>query len=305
MSVLSGSAAIAARAVLGVVTLATVVACSEDDEGVSYETDVRPIFQEQCVVCHYDVPSPTCPEDKGPIRSLDHPFDGSVCGMTKTENRYYPDHGGLQYDIVPGDPDNSHLMLKITDQRLRPENYDPNAPDEVILEGPTERGIFMPPRPPPSTDSQVETIRQWIDEGATDTQFFRDSVVPLFGEKDNFRGAYCERGGYEFGCVLCGRCHNEGSPTYPVLEVPALNVDNADELVAEWLDNLVGAPAQYRPDLQLIVPGDAESSFLFMKMKAPNSSTALGSPMPYRVDPLSDTQVETLRTWIAEGARNN
>jgi hypothetical protein len=90
-----------------------------------------------------------------------------------------------------------------------------------------------------------------------------------------------------------------------VLELPALNVDNADALVAEWLDNLIGAPAQYRPDLQLIVPGDPEASFLVMKMKATSSSTALGAPMPYGFEPLSETQVETLRTWIADGASQN
>lgn len=284
------------HAAVCVAALATVLACS-DDGGVSYHTDVRPIFQDRCVLCHHDG------RDE---RSLENPFDESVVGMFTKQNRFWENgHGGLQYDLVPGDPDNSFLMQKVTDRRLLPEAYDPNAPPEVLAEGPTERGVFMPPKPPPMTEEQIATVEQWIREGAGDGQLFRQSVVPLLGEKDNFRGDFCGRGGYAFGCFLCGRCHYEGAPTYPVLEVPALNVDNADALVAEWLANIVGAPAQYRPDLQLIVPGDPDASFLVMKMKATSSSTALGAPMPYGFEPLTETQVETLRTWIAEGARNN
>jgi hypothetical protein len=276
--------------------LATALACSDEGE-LSYEADVHPIFQDRCVICHYDG------RDE---RSLENPFDADVTGMFTQQSRFFEgNHGGPQYDLVPGDPENSFLMLKITDRRLLPEAFDPNADPAVLAEGPTERGIFMPPRPAPMTEAQVDTVSQWIADGATDTQFFRDSVVPLLGEKDNFRGDFCGRGGYGFGCILCGRCHYDGAPTYPVLELPPLNVDDADSLVAEWLDNLVGAPAQYRPDLQLIVPGDPDASFLVMKMKAPSSSTALGAPMPYGFEPLSESQVEMLRTWIADGARRD
>lgn len=286
-----------ARAASLVAPLATLLACGDDEGGVSYATDLQPIFQDRCVICHYDG------RDE---RSLEHPFDAEVNGLFTQQNRFWENgHGGLQYNLVPGDPDSSFLLQKVTDRRLLPELFDPNAPEEVLAEGPTERGIFMPPRPPPMTEAQIETVSQWIRDGATDTQFFRDAVVPLLGEKANFRGDFCGRGGYEFGCILCGRCHYDGAPTYPVLELPPLNVENADALVAEWLDNLVGAPAQYRPDLQLIVPGDPDASFLVMKMKAKSSSTALGAPMPYGYEPLSEEQVETLRTWIAEGARRD
>lgn len=293
MSVLCGSGASAGtRTACGLAALMT-LACSDEPDSV-YESKVHPIFQERCVLCHYDG-SAGCEEDNLNIRSLENPLDPAVCGMATMRNRYAEGgHGGPTFDVVPGEPENSFLIMKVTDPQLVPENGDP-----LIY----ELGIFMPPKPPPMTDGQIATVEQWIRDGASDSQFFRDSVVPLLGEKDNFRNEFCSRGGYADGCILCGRCHYEGAPTYPVLELPALNVDNADALVAEWLDNIVGAPAQYRPDLQLIVPGDPDASFLLMKMKATSSSTALGAPMPYGFEPLSDAQVETLRTWIADGAR--
>ncbi|MET0409714.1 MAG: hypothetical protein ABW217_00390 [Polyangiaceae bacterium] len=296
MNEICGSvASVGAKVACGVAALGAALACSSESDSV-YESKVRPIFQERCVLCHYDGPA-TCPDDNDHIRSLDHPFDASVCGMTTMKNRYAGNgHMGPEYDVVPGDPDNSAIMLKVTDRKLVPENGDP-----LIY----EQGIFMPPKPPPMTDGQIATVEQWIRDGATDSQLFRDSVVPLLGEKDSFPNGFCANGGYADGCILCGRCHYDGAPTYPVLELPPLNVDNADALVAEWLDNLVGAPAQYRPDLQLIVPGDPDASFLVMKMKATSSSTALGAPMPYGYEPLSDAQVETLRTWIAAGARQD
>tara|TARA_R110000868_G_scaffold304437_3_gene564991 strand:+ start:12382 stop:12792 length:411 start_codon:yes stop_codon:yes gene_type:complete len=53
---------------------------------------------------------------------------------------------------------------------------------------------------------------------------------------------------------------------------------------------------------QLVVPNDADASGLVDKLEP---SPDHGSRMPIGSSPLSSTQIETIRTWINEGATNN
>jgi hypothetical protein len=172
------------------------------------------------------------------------------------------------------------------------------------------RGIFMPPRPPPITSDQIATVQDWIAAGAEDGDVLRTRIAPIFGTAWSYSGDFCGRGGYAPACILCISCHYEGAPTFPDLEIPNfedanLTSEQIDATVASWLEGLVGVPAHYRPDLQLIDVDNPERSFLLMKLAAQAPSTAVGAPMPYGYEPLDEAQVETIRQWIVEGARNN
>jgi len=50
-----------------------------------------------------------------------------------------------------------------------------------------------------------------------------------------------------------------------------------------------------------VVPGEPDQSLLFAKLTAP----PCGAVMPYRATPLSDTELELVRSWIAAGAALN
>lgn len=55
-------------------------------------------------------------------------------------------------------------------------------------------------------------------------------------------------------------------------------------------------------DVCPIVPGDAAASFLVEKIQA---APRLGARMPSNLPALSQTQIDLIRTWVMEGARNN
>jgi hypothetical protein len=268
----------------------------DGDDGVSYETEIRPLLQARCVVCH----------DEQNALSLTDPFHPER-GLFMVKNTWAEGHPVLEYNVVPFDPDASFLIQKISDEQLMPGACDPATSEELC---PAEdAGLFMPPRPPPTTAEQDAIVRQWILEGAGDTPHFRERVVPFFGEWWN-NSRSCSDGGYESFCVSCITCHYEDGPATPNLQVPnfedrALSTEERDAQVAEWLRTVVGVKANFRSDLNLVEPGNPDASFLLMKIEAKLPTSAVGAPMPLGFEPLSDAQVETWRQWIREGARNN
>jgi hypothetical protein len=63
----------------------------------------------------------------------------------------------------------------------------------------------------------------------------------------------------------------------------------------------VGVPSRERPDLALVDPGHPETSYLFLKIAAGPPTTS-GERMPKGAT-LTDAQIDSLRSWIASGAR--
>jgi hypothetical protein len=252
--------------------LACLGGCSDDggDGSVVYKTEVKPLLERRCAICH----------------DMQHPFDVATDGLFVIENPWSKGHDSLPYNVVPGDPDQSFLIQKVTDPEILP-----GASNQVF-----EQGQFMPPQPPALTAGQIANIETWIAEGAGDTELFRTSVNYIFGNAPPVPEGVraddpCEKGEFNpLPCTPCTSCHFTGSTNPPDLSDPLA---------------LVGKSAAYRVDLQLIVPGDPESSFLLMKLKATGFSPAIGAPMPYRFQPLTDAEVDLLRQWILEGARNN
>ncbi len=92
----------------------------------------------------------------------------------------------------------------------------------------------------------------------------------------------------ESGC-LSGGCHGGA---FPSSDYSMLSYD--DVFVA-------GIQATAFQDCP-IVPGDPDGSYLIEKISAMPRS---GARMPFLGGPLSEAEIEVVRTWIAEGAPNN
>jgi hypothetical protein len=66
--------------------------------------------------------------------------------------------------------------------------------------------------------------------------------------------------------------------------------------------NLVDKDSQQVTDKKLVAPGDPENSYLYLKI---NANPPQGNRMPSPSSPLSDANIKLIRTWIAEGAKDN
>ncbi|AMV18060.1 DUF1549 domain-containing protein [Planctomyces sp. SH-PL14] len=95
---------------------------------VSYHQHIRPIFQAHCQGCH----QPARPNGAYVMTGFDQLVAGGESGSKA---------------IVPGKPDESHLLAEIT---------------------PTEGKAEMPKGKPPLASTDIDLIRRWIAQGAVD-----------------------------------------------------------------------------------------------------------------------------------------
>lgn len=95
---------------------------------VSYARDVEPVLRSQCQGCH----QPAKPQGQFEMTSFAHLLAGGESGTAA---------------IVPGKPDESYLVELIT---------------------PHDGKAEMPKKGPPLSDTEIDTIRQWITQGAID-----------------------------------------------------------------------------------------------------------------------------------------
>lgn len=111
--------------------------------GIDYARDVQPVLARRCFACH------------GPdLAEGGLAFHQAELALVESESG--------EYAIVPGDPDASAMLARVT------------SDDEY------ER---MPPEGDPLTQSEVAVLQQWIEEGATFTKHWAfeplsDPVVP-------------------------------------------------------------------------------------------------------------------------------
>jgi hypothetical protein len=180
---------------------------------------------------------------------------------------------------VPFEPQNSFVMVKITEEALKPGACDP----AVTACRTSEVGTFMPPQQPKITPERMADLRQWITDGAKDTEFFRTRVAGIFGDPFSRTNPH-----------PCAYCHYPGSPDPPHFTRPF-----------DPLEGIVGVTSRFRPDLKLVEPGNPEASFLVIKLEATELTSAFGAPMPRNYGYLSPADVAVIERWIVEGARNN
>ena len=88
----------------------------------------------------------------------------------------------------------------------------------------------------------------------------------------------------------CGPCHLEG------------NSGATLELV-DGYRFLVGVPSTQAPTMMRVQPGEAASSYLWMKLTDAHTSVGgSGDPMPPSGARLADEELNKIRAWIEEGA---
>jgi hypothetical protein len=259
--------------------LPLLVACGgENDDAVSYARQVKPLFSSRCVPCHHSTSGLS-------IVDLEDPFtQDNPPGAVGSENEWHKGHPAQNpfYNIVPFDPapEVSFLMEKIT-------NTDLTTCD--ASQGHCRRddaGSFMPLANGRLPAARIADLRQWISDGAQNDRFYATKIATIFsnpfpGPDDIVTGP-------------CAYCHYPGSPDPPDFTK-----------MFDPVEGLVGKSSTYRNDIKLVDPGNPDGSFLIMKVELEAFSSEFGAPMPRQYEPLSAAQVEIIRQWIAEGARNN
>src|ERR1041384_8406697 len=99
------------------------------EKPLDFNRDVRPILSDNCFACHG-------PDDKHRMVNL----------RLDTEEGLFANRGSFQI-ITPGDPAKSRLFARIS------------AVDRARRMPPPQAGTTL-------TDSQVEIVRKWIEQGA-------------------------------------------------------------------------------------------------------------------------------------------
>jgi hypothetical protein len=233
----------------------------EEDNEVTYNDDVRPIFNRRCTTCHYsstpigvDIQNPFTPERGLVFAPNSWAQPDAAPGLTDEQN------------VVPFDPENSFVIDKLT--------------GDLPVGG--EGGSPMPFQVPPLDANEIATLEQWITNGAENDTFFQQNVRPIFGSENSPREYY---GGK---CIFC---HYSGSPN---------PLDLSDPF---GTNGLVNVPAVYRGDMVRVQPGSPDDSLLILKVRAQRPESDIGAQMPYSYTPLSSSQIDVVRQWIAEGAR--
>lgn len=167
--------------------------------------------------------------------------------------------------VEPGNVENSFLITKVTET-----NLDPHVD-----------GAPMPMELPMLTSEEIAAVEQWITDGAENDAFFQSTVAPIFGTAVSLGRA----------AGKCTYCHFPGNThTVDVLDVFGTMVDKR----SAYGQN--GTPGT------IVIPGDPANSVLVKKLKGDPS---VGPQMPFVPPRLSSEEIETLKTWIAEGAQDN
>ncbi len=121
--------------ILGVVLSTTfgglsAAASKLDETGVEFNRDIRPILSDKCFACHG-------PDEKKRLTKL----------RLDTEQGAFADLGGGRFAILPGDPQQSELVNRIT------------TDIEVQRMPPTYSGKQL-------NQEEIDLIRQWVSQGA-------------------------------------------------------------------------------------------------------------------------------------------
>lgn len=223
---------------------------------ISYRNDVLPIFQAKCISCHH--------QDNAVKVILTDIFDPEL-GMINRPNSW--PRSSKPVLVVPGDPDASALMLKITETDLEPK----------------VEGDPMPWNIPRLTSQELASLAGWIDAGAEDNQTYTTVVARIFGDGVSLGS----RGG------KCAYCHHSFDNAYEPDLVDTFDPETGAVNVASFYGGL------------RIAPGDALSSVVYLRSSPDEIPDSLRPLMPRHYERLTPEEIETVREWIAMGARND
>jgi len=109
------------------------------------------------------------------------------------------------------------------------------------------------------------------------TVSFANDIQPIFNNR----------------CVVC---HRVGG----VADLAGIRLKLVEDVS---YDLLVQQPSIQRPELTIVVPGDAQSSLVFLKVSS--DSPPVGARMPLGGLPVPANELGLIRDWINQGALNN
>ncbi|MBF0371043.1 MAG: hypothetical protein HQL52_16460 [Magnetococcales bacterium] len=192
-----------------------------------------------CIVCH----SSNKPEHS--YRGLDlSTCEGMLRGSTEEPPRPV---------LLPGNPEESTLVQRLTSNRMP-------------LGSPFFQDVDSP---------AIETVKNWINDGAKKGEHFDKNVLPLFSSPDAFGG--------EFPCTECHPSTNGLSLTsHRNIMRGAFYKSRKKE----------GLPIQ-----PVVIPGDAERSPLYQRLTT--------NRMPPGISPGEDINhpnIQILTRWVKQGA---
>jgi hypothetical protein len=173
---------------LALAAIITLPGCGEEDETVTFGDDVRPIFNRRCTTCHRPG-TPIGVDIQNPFA----PTTAATAGLVASLNSWNIMHPGEtpERNVVPGDPDNSFLMHKLTGESALPRNGNGGAPMPLQIE--------------PLTEQELDTFETWVAQGATEQGF--EPVRAIIGNEAEAEGK-------------CIYCHYAGTPNPPNLSEP-------------------------------------------------------------------------------------
>lgn len=94
-------------------------------------------------------------------------------------------------------------------------------------------------------------------------------------------------------CAFSG-CHVGGSPFLP---------GSMDLRADSTYSNIVNVPSQQIPSMMRVLPGEPDSSYIIWKIEGRQG--IIGDRMPAVGDTLRQQEVEMIKTWIREGAKDD
>ena len=197
---------------------------------------------------------------------------------------------GKSYDKLVGVGSSQTTGVKLVDANNADGSYLVHK-----IEGTQTGGLQMPLYRPPLTAEQMQLVRQWIDEGALNENTGEEDGVTEPTDAPTF--STLQTTIFDDQCVACH------STEYPA---GSLNLE-----AAVSYSHLVNIAMRIDPDNSvLVVPGDADNSFLVHKLTGerlgePSDSGYRGAQMPLGGPYLDDATINSIRAWINAGAMDN
>ncbi|MEO1266737.1 MAG: c-type cytochrome domain-containing protein [Myxococcota bacterium] len=191
--------------------------------------------------------------------------------------------------IMPGDPDSSYLVARLRGQ----------------MNGESIPGSLMPLANQPLSIAEMLALFCFIEglAGVDNLDAYIASDIDYAGcsysadpEGLNLLGEGITWSG-RISRILtanCGSCHRGEDAD------AGLNLTDGDVYT-----RLLTADSQQRPDMKLLVPGEPENSYLWLKLI--DDETIVGEPMPININgnnQLSEAQLADFNTWLVNGATN-
>jgi hypothetical protein len=203
--------------------------------------------------------------------------NGPACIVCHSSNDPTKSYRGLDLSSCNG------ILKGATEAPVRPVAV-PGKPDESLLAQmlrnnrmPLGVSFFQ------SIDSEnINTIRQWIDQGAKNDEFFTKKVMPLFTNPTAFGGA-----------APCTDCHSSFRDPPSFNEV---NLTSHEAIMKGAFSRTLGK--ENKPGIPIVVPGNSTQSRLLQRLTM--------NRMPPGINPGDEgnhPNILLLRRWIEHGAK--